>query len=242
MRQSKLGLKVLGLSALVLGLMAISTSMAQAEPNAQWLVNNAAVSTTLLPALAAALESTSTLLTKIIGKKVEINCKKIELVGAHLVEPLGKLLGKAIFSECPALIIDGVKTAACTPKEEKIATTTVVGLIKLHKVGEVTEQVVELTPEVGETFATVILSEACAIGEEIPIKGKVFLRDCLKQFLKDQVVHLVEFGTSTLGEGATELSVLYAISNTAEHKATIHGSANVFLTGSHLNMTWAGHS
>jgi hypothetical protein len=33
---------------------------------------------------------------------------------------------------------------------------------------------------------------------------------------------------------------MYVISDTAEHKATLDGSVNVFLTGEHLGFKWAG--
>jgi hypothetical protein len=219
--------------------MAIGAGSAQAEPGAFWLVNGAKMPEGLLPFLGAEIEPLSdkkvhlVLLTTILKIKVEILCSEIELIEAHLLEPNGGSLGKALFKGC-VILLNGVQNENCKPPGGHITTVLVKNLLLLHipKGKTEPEAVIDFEPAAGTTFATLTLSELCPIGEKIPIGGKLVLKDCLSHLLVDQVIHLLEFN---------ELSHLYTVSDTAEHAATIDGSINVFLTGKHAGLTWAGH-
>jgi hypothetical protein len=242
MVRSKLGLKILGLCAVLVGMFAFS-SAAQAEVGAFWLVNGVKISEALLPTVEAETDVAGVLLTELGGKQIHLKCPTINLVGAHLVEPLGKILGKIDFKGCT---FSSLKTVggelvlqkACEPKNEGVAglitTNSITGLIKLHKTaGGVVEQALEAVPtEAGGQFANIVLGPECAFGENLKIGGVFFLKDCLKQFLTDVVKHLVE----ELKE-LTKLNV-----NGGATKATIDGSAWAFLGGVHKGLSWAGHS
>jgi len=243
MVRSRLGLKALGLCALVVGLMAIGASAAQAEPGAIWDVNGAKLPEALLPTLAATLEGHATLLSTTGGKPFHILCSGVELKETHLVYPAG-VLGFVKFTGCTFIELKAgvaITLTACEPHEgeEKgvIITKKTKGLILLHEFknakGEVErkEGVVEFEPETGTTFVTLHTSSKCAFGENIPIGGKVVFQDCQKAFSTPQVTHLIEYNV---------LSELWTFSNTAEHKATIDGSANVVLSGAHKGMTFNG--
>jgi len=244
MVRSRLGLKALGLCAMVLGLMAFGTTAAQAEPGAIWDVNGGALPEALLPTLAATLEGHATLLSKTGGKPFHILCSGVELKETHLVFPAG-VLGFVKFTGCTLLELkegEAITLAACEPHEgeEKgvVITKKAKGLILLHEFknakGEVErkEGVTEFEPEIGTTFATVHTSSKCGFGENIPVGGKVLFQDCQKAFSTPQPTHLIEYNV---------LSELWTFSNTAEHKATIDGSANVVLSGEkHKGLTFNG--
>ncbi len=95
------------------------------------------------------------------------------------------------------------------------------------------EELTEIKPDEGETFATIESGAECAIGEKIPVIGKIFFKDCLGQFKTHVVEHLWEFGPGT---------ELWAISKTEEHKLTILGSFWAFLEGVHAGLKWAGEA
>jgi hypothetical protein len=242
MVRSKLGLKILGLCAVLVGMFAIP-SVAQAEVGAFWLVGGKTISTELLPTVEGETDVVGVLLTELGGKFIHLKCPKFKLVGAHLVEPLGKILGTIDFTECT---FSSLKTAggelvlqkACEPKNEGkaglITTNNITGLIKLHKTAAgVTEQALEAKPTTeGGLFANIVLGPECAFGENLKIGGVFYLIDCEGKFLTDLVKHLVielkELTKLVVNEGAKT--------------ATIDGSGWAFLGGVHAGMTWAGHS
>jgi len=86
-----------------------------------------------------------------------------------------------------------------------------------------------LEPSEGTFFMTLETGEECAIGEKIPILGKLYIKDCENRFEKHQVIHLIEEGP---------LSEMWVISKTAEHKVKLDGSALVSLTGAHAGLAW----
>jgi hypothetical protein len=231
--RSSFGLKVLGLCALLVGLMSISAGAAQATVGAYWLVGGKKISETLLPTAVAAIENkTSSLLTKLSNKNIHILCTTVELVEAHALEPNGGLLGKAKFSGCvflELLVPPATKEIkACNPEGGIINTNKVKGLITLHE----GEGRITLTPfEAGGTFANIFLGLECAFGENLKVGGSLVLKECNKAFLTDLVTHLVEED-----KVLTKLWV-----NSETNPATIDGSANVTLSGAHAGMTFAGH-
>lgn len=247
MVRSRLGLKILGLCAVLVGMFAF-TGSAQAEVGATWLVNGAAVSNTLNPALEAETDKVGTLLTTLGGQLIDLTCQKTKTVlGAHLVEPLGQATGKLVFHECDFLSLKelgspAVLQKACEPfvgaNKGLIETNNITGLIKLHE-----GQPTLLATPTETLFATINLGPECAFGETLKIgngKSKAgvvlpsefSLKDCEGKALTDLVKHLVE--------ELKALTSLYV--NGGETKATIDGSAWAFLGGAHKGMTFAAHA
>jgi hypothetical protein len=232
MMQSRFGLKMLSLCALLVGVMAMSAGAAQAEVGAFWLVSGKKISTELLPTLQIEAENkTITLLTKLSNKNIHILCTAVSLEEAHLLEPNGGFLGKALFTGCiflELLVGGGTKEVkVCNPKEGKILTNKFRGLITLHE----GKGRILLAPFEGTTFASFFLGEECAFGEKLTLGGELVLKDCKDAFLTDQVTHLFEED-----KVLTKLWI-----NTETNPATIDGSFNAFLAGAHVGLTFAGH-
>jgi hypothetical protein len=257
-------LKILGLCTLALAVMAISAGSAQAEKGAFWLVSGVKISEALLPSLGGSLvNNTGKLLAKIGANSFHITCTAATTVGAHLVEPNGSLLGQVKFSGCKLFKLVGETATllgACEPhvgaEKGVIITNEGKGLILLHEFSAgVKEGVVDLEPKVGNVFATIVSSEECAFGEKIVVGGfknakgeevvtKLVVSNVEKleiekekfieenNFLKDQVTHVIK--------ELPALTKLYINKNEA-NVASIDGSANIFLTGAHEGLTWAGH-
>lgn len=228
MTRTRLGL--LGLCAVVFGVMAFSTGAAQAETGAYWLVKGAKF-TTLLPELAGTLEGHGTLLSELVGINFHILCTAIELKETHLLEPDGGLLGFIVFSGCDVYFLEGGKAVLqkeCVIPGKTVTTDKTKGLIVLNASKE---GVTKFEPAAGATgkFATISMGETCPIGESITVKGSLILKDCQKAFLTDQVTHLVEADNAV-----SDLLI-------GLKKATLDGSANVVLGGTHKGLTWSGH-
>lgn len=241
MIRTRLGL--LGLCAVVLGVMAFSASAAQATVGAKWLIldpNGTVLDAANLPAtIGGTIENEeASLLSKVLGIAVEILCKKGTLIGVSL-EKEGSLTngGKVQFTGC-SVDLNGTPNPACEPHSAGSPVGTVEtlagkGLAVLHELaGGVKHELTRIEPKEGETFVTINMGEECPIGELIPVRGKLFLKDCENAFLTHQVIHLVE--------EFPVLTDLWVLNKTAEHKATIDGSALIFLTGAHLNYLWGG--
>jgi hypothetical protein len=253
MVRSRLGLKVLGLCALALGLMAFASSAAQAELNAHWNIVKAngellqiVLGSTLLPHLEIKeLENnTGTLLfTTKAGTKVGILCLAAKFdEGGLLIAHGGISLGRVLFTHC-LTSLNGVLSPACQAHSTgkpafEILTEKAKGLIVLDKLasGEV-DELVKLTPDEGLTFAKIEMGEECAIGTLVEVKAKadgegLWITDCgpepNKSFLEEKVEHLIE--ESPTLKGLIALGV----------PATIDGSAIVRLAGEHLGLKWGG--
>jgi hypothetical protein len=234
MARPRFGSTLLCLCVMLVGLMA-STGIAQAEPNAFWLVNGTQFTSGLSPTVEAETDVVGTLLTTLGGQLIDLTCQKIELVGAHLVEPVAQFTGKALFHECDFLSLKklgepAVLQKACEPfvgaNKGLIETNNFTGLIKLHKtVGGVTEGVLEVVPTEGTLFATLNLGKECAFGELLKVGGnattaaKIFLKEHLLEELKELTKLFVNGGATTM---------------------TTDGSAWAFLGGAHKGLTWSG--
>jgi hypothetical protein len=246
MTRTRLGL--LGLCAVVFGLMAFSATAAQAEVGAKWLFAEKGAGTKLVPFLEATVgleaETVGVLHTKIAGVEVLFECKKLATVSATL-QANGSVGGgaKIKFSECETFLNKKL-SIPCEPfvGAEKGVITTQAGhaLIELHKLASgVLDDIVRILPDdVGgkpsEIFAIIRMGPECAIGEEVPVLGKATLKDCVsnEQFLTHLVKHLVEIGP---------LTELWTISKTAEHVAEILGSSWAFLNGAaHVGLKFSG--
>ena len=226
MKQTLKTSRLVGLLALLTGFMAFGASAAQAEGT--WLKNGVAI-TSSIPIQAEA-ESELIILTKVGLSKVEILCTEFKLVGANL-EVVGRGSGKIHVQGCLTKL-NGTVTSKCKPHspsaiEGLIETNAVHWLLRLHTGGI---EVVEVLPtEAGGRFVTLQLGTGeCAIGNNIEVTGKIFLKECNNELLVDKVKHLFEEGPlSELRFGANAM--------------TIDGSQLWFLSAPNLGSTWAGH-
>jgi hypothetical protein len=231
MIRSRLGIKALGLCALVLGLMAISASGAQAS---EWYYRTSPTGTLtamgdLLPLLTGELENQtgSLLFTTKGGTAVKIECRTAKPESGKLKEGGKSTEGTVKFSECE-IFLNGTLTANCTPVDGGaigvIRTKKVLILIALHE----TETTALVEPETGTTLLEIELGAKCAIGEVVPVTGELILVDCNKEFTKHKKVHLV-----------TEHSTLHELKALGQ-PATLDGSALIRLAGAHESLEWAG--
>ena len=260
MIRSRLGLKALGLCALVLGLMAFATSAAQAEVGAKWVFKVKTTAgelrevgvpnDTLLPKiqikeieklLSGELVKHMVLLSAVVKKKFEILCTGAELEtiagsGARLLLNGTIESFKVKFTGCE-IKIGGVKQAACEPhtgiEKGMILTKEIKGLIVLHELADKTKDpLVRFEPVTGKEFVTFETSAECAIGEKIPVIGKFTFKDSQNKFTNDELTdHLIEQGP---------LTELWTFTETTEHVANIDGSALVHMIGEHENWPWGG--
>lgn len=251
MVRSKLGLKALGLSVMVLGLMAFATGgVAQAETGASWTYINSkgellAFSESLLPEVAAKLEGTSASLdfTTGGGTKVKFRCTAFALTGSPKLLLNGSISnGAATFTGCETFLNESEKaSAACLPKTkgaaaDEIKTNTAHGLLVLHKLANGTLHHVVLLiplvtdPKTGEPLAaTLELGEECSIGSSVPITGHLVLWDCPPfTGLEHLVEHLIEEFPG--------LRLLKALGK----PATVLGTALARLINAHAGLKWAG--
>jgi hypothetical protein len=247
MVRSKLGVKGLVLSCLVLGLMAFAGSgVAQAagEAGANWGYING---TGELKFFSSSLEAkpvfelenkTATLAFKTGGgTAVKILCTALEFDEGGLLGPEGLvLLGRLHFTGCVTLL-NGTLSKPCEPvykgtNKGLILTLKGEGLILLHVLGNgEKDRVVLLKPDPpSTTFADIELGPECSIGEEVPVSGELVLWDAggNASFIEHKVTHLI---TEFPG-----LKLLKALGQ----PAVIEGSANVTLGGAHLGFKWAG--
>jgi hypothetical protein len=246
MTRTKLGL--LGLCAMVLGLMAISATAAQAEVGAEWLFAEKAPNSGLIKWLEAELglekdDQPYVLHSEILKIKVLFLCTTIQAEKAVLKANGSIGNGARVkFSGCTT-DLNGTTTASCEPNAggtEKGVVKTNEGhaLLVLHDLGNGTiDDWVKVLPDSGETFATIEMSAACPIGTKVPVLGTLALKDCEGLALTHLVKHLVE-PTSTEG---TLLTELWTISKTTEHKASLLGTAWAFLVGeNHVGLKFSG--
>lgn len=239
--RTRLGLKVLGLSALVMGVMAIGTAgVAQAETGACWKYLISGVQKCfgeggLEAGVKFAFENnTGTLLIENVN--FEVLCTAGALVnGGKLTSNGSVTAGVVKFTGCIGLqrTPELKKLASCTPFDETtgevgvILTLPATGLIKLHE-GEPTVLFKPVAAD--EVLAHIHLGELCGIGEELLVKGELVIRDCGGKtgFEEHKLTHLAE-----------EYSKLQLM-KVGVNKATIDGSANFTLLSPHNELLWGG--
>ena len=247
--RTKLGL--LGLCAVVLGMMAMSTSAAQGATfgflvlNAAGTVNTEVTESGGVVNLLAKVEGEKdsadlTLLTKLLKLMISVTCTNFTLTNVNL-EKLGTLsLGKVGFTGCEVYSGAALGTKLpCTVKTAGAATGTVesanaTSKLVLHTLtGGGTEVLLQVVPDEGTTFATLLFEGAeCSLPASNPVTGSVFLKDGLGQATTFAVKHLIEQGP------LTSLSVG---SDTAEHLETsLVGSAFAKLGAAHAGLKFAG--
>lgn len=240
MTRTKLGL--LGLCAVVVGMMAMSASAAQGS-TLSWLILNSAktVATNLKAELTGKKDTEHLELAgKVAGLPVVVTCTGFTLKGIFL-EPVDKITegGKVVFTGCKVykekLLVGLYK---CTVKSAGAAVETVEsgegkGLLEL--VG--TEVLTKIEPKAGPTgaFATIRFEGAeCPLPESNVVHGTLFLKDCLNQAVIHKLEHLVEAEPVN--------TKLYVGGHSAEQLeiTKILGSVWIFLAGAHAGLEWSG--
>ena len=248
MTRTRLGL--LGLCAMLFGLMALGTSGAQAEVGAKWLILTSGgvlkTGAELHAKVNLEIDSPTLILhSEILHIKVLFLCTEVKVDEAKLLKDgtIGKEEGvpsgsQVLFGGCTT-DLNGSPASECTPEDPtagvgKISTQRLHALLVLHELtGGVKDDLIELIPDtgLGTTYVTMHLPAACPIGTSVPVIGKLFLKDCENKALEHLVKHLVEEGP---------LSELFTISKTAEHAAKLLGSSWAFLEGEHAGLRWSG--
>jgi hypothetical protein len=245
MMGSRLGLKALGMCALVLGMMAMWAGAARAEETGgKWTYLNP--STGLLktfegtlsePTVTGELETStvSVLHAKVLGgTSLLYECTSITVAGGKL-QPGGTATGRFIFHGCE-LFLNGVLSKNCMPKahgtqEGLIETTQLKAVMLLRKLADGTvDKIFTMEPTGSTSFAFVESTEACSIGQKVTVGGKTAFQ------VLNPAEHLVRHLVSVFAP----LMHLWIISDTAEHSAQLLRSMEFFLTGSHQNFKWAG--
>ena len=242
MIRSRFGL--LGLCAVLFGVMAFGTTAAQAEVGAQWLFAEKGAGTKLIPFLEASIQlekdsPTYVLHSKILGVAVLFLCTELKLVNAVLKAngSIGEGF-KILFSGCTT-DLNGVANANCTPNDVTdglgvIVTQNLHALLVLGELaGGVKDDLLKILPDTGETFDNMEFGSKCPIGTKIPVIGKLMFKDCANEALTHLVKHLLEPAPAPFTE-------LWTISKTAEHQATLLGSFWAFLTGAHEGLKFSG--
>jgi hypothetical protein len=256
MIRSKLGL--LGLCAMVLGVMAISASGAQAAGS--WLVLNAAENAetevkvvegkvNLLAALTGEIDTPEPkLLTHLVSLTVTVTCTNFTTSGISL-EPEGKLSegGRVVFTGCSVVAKDskGVESGECSVKSPEKPVGTIEseegkGELVLHELaGGAKDVLTKIEPKTaGGAFATLKFApktetSTCLLPASNPVKGVLYVKDCAVGGNGAEtfaVKHLIEQGP---------LTSLVVGAHSVEHLETsIDGSAWVKLTGAHENLKW----
>jgi hypothetical protein len=234
MFRSKLGL--LGLCAIVPGVMAISAGAAQAAGS--WLVGATEITNTssLVAELTGEIDTPEPkFLIHLLGLTVTVTCTNLTTSGVAL-KGEGKLSegGKVVFTGCTVVAKDkhGNASGNCTVKSPGAPTGTIESeQIKGELVlGGANEVLIKVEPK-GEAFVTKRFEGAeCLLPLSNKVTGVIYVKDCQGFAETFKVKHLIEQGPST------SLSVG---SDTEEHLLTvIDGSAWLKLNGEHTGQEW----
>jgi hypothetical protein len=240
---------------MVFALMAFGATGAHAEKGAVWLILDAEkkvkTGAELHAEISLTLESPAVLHSEILKIKTLFLCTTIKAENALLQEQ--GIIGSTVttgelkegrgsqikFSGCTT-DLNGNEAAECVPTDPVGGKGTIVtklghALAKLHelKVDGVKDDTFEILPDtgLGTTFATIVLPAGCPIGTSVPVIGSLSLKDCENLALVHMEKHLVE--------PFAALTELFTISKTAEHAATLLGSAWALLVGLHKDFLWS---
>jgi hypothetical protein len=249
MTRSRLRFKALGVCALAISLTSVWASAARAEETGgKWtyLGPGGGLKTFegLLaePEIGVEVEKDSEekpipliLHTQVFGStKVLYECKAVEAAAGSKLRANGVVLGKLIFTQCKASL-NGVASAPCTPKEEKITTNLIKAQMLLHKLPNESKDKILIAE--GQTvegkaasFAFIESTMLCMLGSKIPIEGKFAI----------DLINPTTHGLKLLFREFSQLNSLWIISNTAEHRVYLLGLGLAFLTGEHKGLEWAG--
>jgi len=216
MNCSRHAIASLGLLVALLSVMAFGAGVAQGEPGNHWRLNGTVISGSGSdPVEVTEIENgTGSLLTKINNTQVKFLCTEMKLKNVALLANGNISEGTAAFHGC-VTYLNGNLSVPCEPfsgsNKGLIQSEKFKGLLSLHE-GEL----LALITPVGTNIAIILLGEECAIGEEIPVAGKLTLLD--SGMSVENTVHLIKEGP---------LTSLSALGN----PATIDGAAVVRLSG-----------
>jgi hypothetical protein len=216
------------------------SQVAEAETGGKWRYQGSELSGGLRLQITAS--GSFSLLMEIIGRTARVTCSagvalNFELSGAGLFSLGLQLKGtgcKLFLGKLNAKgeVIEEAESKACEPfvgaEKGVVVTDKLKGLLALSTEG-VTAAVIE--PEVaGKALGTIHMGALCAVGEELPVFGKIYLKDSEPN--TELITHTVEAGP---------LTSLYVINDTAEHLLfKIDGKASASLTGVHSGGKWSG--
>jgi hypothetical protein len=242
MTRTKLGL--LGLCAVVIGMMAMSASAAQGATLSWLILDSKKGVATELKADVTARENSAhvTLHEEIGGVAGAVTCNYLSLEETEL-ELGGKLTegGKVIFTGC------GVYKKAplsepfpCTVKSPGVAvgrieTGELKGELVLHDLSGGGKQVLAKIQSKAGLEGTIVTlrfeGAGCPLPESITVHGTLYLKDFHNQATVHKLDHLVEQGP---------LTSLYLGTHSANQLAVtkILGNALVYLFGFHIGLEW----
>jgi hypothetical protein len=258
------GLKLLGLCALMTGVMAISTTgVAQGETGACWgYIEHVSsplkcfgetIGGPLEARPVVSIENTAGMhpsaATLLFGKvNLEITCVWVSIIEGGTLSANGSiLLGRLEFGGCFSRksAEKGLELLpTCYPDDPiagvgRIRTEKGTGLIVLHN----GEPVVKLSPDSGTTLAVIKLQKECPVAEEIVVTGHLVLQDRpLSIALGDPENKTAkeQFEKHVLTHLIREFPGLHLM-RAEGITLTIDGSANVSLEGQHNALQWAGN-
>jgi hypothetical protein len=241
MIRTRLGL--LGLCVVLLGAMAFSASVAQAEVGAQWLFAEKGAGTESVPFLEASLgfeaETVLIIHTANEGKNILIECKSISTENATLKASgsIGK--GAKIKIGGCGIKLNGVLQPECEPIAGKekgvIRTTGLHALLELRELlggGGVKDSVLNFSPDASSTWAVIEMSSGCPLGTKLEVFGNLAVKDCKSEFSTFFVKHLFEY--------IEAFTSLWIVKNNLEHHLYFLSSWWGFLTGAHEGLKWSG--
>jgi hypothetical protein len=180
MIESKLGLKAVGLCVLVAGLMAVSASAAQAAKWDVWGFASipAPVVIKEIEKLGGSEIKDGSLKTVLLGSEIKFTCTAAELIEVEL-RVAGELNngGRVKFTGCKTFL-NGAEAKKCEAKTEGQPNGTIVskaikGQLQLISTARTTV----IQPNEGTEFLTIATGPFCSFGEEVPVNGKVALKD-----------------------------------------------------------------
>lgn len=91
-----------------------------------------------------------------------------------------------------------------------------------------------IEPKEGETYVVLEMSEACPIGEKVPVRGRLYFLDAEIKLGTLLVKHKFEMSS---------ISELWVLNKTLEHGASIEKPITVFLApGEHDGLKWSGNA
>ena len=241
MIRSRLGLKALCMCALVLGLMAVWAGAAQAESTGgswTYITGSGQLKTfegaLAEPEVGSLLDTTVVLHSKALGgTKVLYECGAVTTFQTRL-KPNGVVLGKLIFSLCETFL-EGVLSKNCVPtlggvNKGFIETNLIKAQMLLHSGSRILIAEGETANGGAANLATIESTASCALGIKVPVGGKVAILPSNPTTHEEE--HLITVFPA--------LTAAWILSNTAEHKAEILGSAWAYLIFGHNEFEWAG--
>ncbi|MDX6608947.1 MAG: hypothetical protein QOF85_872 [Solirubrobacterales bacterium] len=267
MARSRLGLKALGLCALVFGLIVVAAGTVQAEATSKWVLVKPSIelltvgvpNDTLLPEVQISeIEELKdekdpgkhlVLLTKSGTNTITLLCSAAELENAAGTGPPkllleGSILGRAKFTGC-IFKINGTTQSVCKPHskgsaEGTILTERVKGLIVLHELaGGIKDATVLLQPEdkEGKTITTFVTVILGVEGASECAVGELLSVGGELILADGQGTFTTEQATHLIEE-FKGLQKLWAFKS--DNPASIDGSVVVELVGEHKGLNWAG--